>query len=322
LSLENVIEKIKENNNFLITAHVNPEGDAIGSELGFLALVEKMGKSAFILNQDDLPYGLDFIPGSRRIEKLKNKGLDKGFDCLVALDCSDLPRIGRVSEINIDNKPVINIDHHISNDNFGTVSWVDPSASSCSEMIYRLYLELGIPLDSAAALALYVGIMTDTGSFRYSNTTSFTHLACAELLKYGINVPDVYRKCYEDIPFEDMKFFLKLVSGIAREAKGKIVWVEIPRPPDKKIASFDLAEHVLNFCRAIKGVEVVVLFRKQFEKKDEVRVNFRSQGKVDVNIIAASFGGGGHKTASGATLKGSLVVVRRRVLAKIKACLK
>lgn len=323
MSLKSVLKALKKQNNFLITAHTSPEGDAIGAELGLFCLLKKLGKNVLIVNQDALPYGLDFLPGTTRIRQLKNVSSRINFDCLVVLDSSDLSRVGKVACLNAQRKPIINIDHHISNSNFGTFNWVDANASSAAEMVYRLYKEMKVSLDQDAATALYAGILTDTGSFRYSNTTAFTHQVVAELLKFNIDVVEVYQYCYENIPFADTKTLAVMLGGITREAGGRIVWCQIPRRLfNKNIDTFDLGEHILSFCRAIKGVEVVALFREQFGARDQVRVNFRSQGKVDVNKVASNFGGGGHKTAAGATVRGSLVSVRKKVLKKIRQSLK
>jgi phosphoesterase RecJ-like protein len=206
--------------------------------------------------------------------------------------------------------------------NFGDVNWIDPRASSCSEMIYRLHDALGLLMDRDTAVLLYTGILTDTGSFRYTNTTCFTHKVVSELLKFNLDIPKIYKSIYEDIPFEDMKLLARILPAVRREANGKVIWFQIKHNMlrNKKL-SFDLSEHILAFGRAIKGAEVVALFKENLGVKNEIRINLRSQGKVDVNKIAQFFGGGGHKTASGATVHGKIDAVRKRVLAKIKAIL-
>lgn len=321
MSLKKCVEFIKRNNKFLLTVHTNPEGDALGSELAFYNLLNKLGKEAVILNEDEVPYGYNFLPGVNNIKTNRNgrflKKLD--FDCLVILDCSDLERTGEIYRINSQNKPILNIDHHISNNKFGEVNLVEPYASSASEIVYKIFKKMRIPFDKDSALLLYVGMLTDTGSFRYSNTSVFTHKAISELLKSGINIPQVYKNIYENIPFEDMKLLAKILPAMKREAAGKIIWFQVEKKLlNNKKLSFDLTEHILSFGRAIKDVEAAVLFKENLGVKDEIRVNFRSQGKVDVNKVAQFFGGGGHKTASGATVRGKLDQVRRKVLAKIK----
>jgi phosphoesterase RecJ-like protein len=323
VSIKKVVACIKKYNKFLITAHTNPEGDALGSELAIYRLLKKLGKSATIVNEDETPYSYDFLPGKNNIKKFRKNIKGITFDCFVVLDCSDLKRTGEVYKINIDHKPILNIDHHISNQHFGDVNWVDPKACSCSEMIYQLYKRLCIPLDKDIAELLYVGIHTDTGSFRYPNTVSLTHKIVSGLLEYSLNIPQIYKNIYENIPFEDMRLLSRILVNMKRQAKGKVISFQIQRDVLKnKKSSFDLTEHILTFGRSIKDVEVVLIFKENLGERNEVRVNLRSQGKVDVNKIAAFFGGGGHKTASGCTIKGKIKHVERIVLNKIKEFLK
>ncbi len=324
MSIKKIIEQIKKKNNFLITTHVNSEGDALGSELAFYRLIKALKKNAAMLNEDSLPYGYDFLPDSDKIIKYKTnlKGIE--FDCLVTVDCSDLKRTGEVYKINTENKPVINIDHHISNAGFGDFNWIQPHASSCCEMIYELYKKLKIRLDKQTALLLYVGISTDTGSFRYLNTTSRTHKIAAELLRYDIDVARVYNKVHGNLPYQDMELVAKILNDMKRQHEGKIIWFQAKAKLLKKYEPIyaDLTDSVMNFGRAIKDTEVVALFKENLGVKNEVRVNFRSQGKVDVNEIAGFFGGGGHKTASGCTVHGDIDNLRRKVLKKIEESLK
>jgi len=323
VSLNEVCASIKKYNNFLITVHTSPEGDALGAELGFYNLIRKLGKRGTIINEDKLPYGYDFLPGNQLIRLLHKCSKNIDFDCFVVLDCADLKRTGDVYKLNADKQPVFNIDHHISNRNFGDVNWVDSNASSCSEMVYKMYKKLRLPMDRDTAVALYTGIMTDTGSFRYSNTSSYTFKAASELLKFGINTAQVYRAAYENIPPSDVKLLLKLLPKIEFYSQGKIAGFQIRKAlfKDGK-PSVDLADLALSFGRAIKGVEVVVLFKENLGKKHEVRVNLRSQGKVDVNAIAAFWGGGGHKSAAGCTLTGDIKKIARKVIAKIAQSLR
>lgn len=313
---------VRKNKSFLITSHTTPEGDALGSELAFYRLVKKIGKAAVVLNEEACPGEYKFLPGAEKIIRYKQNLPAIGFDCLVTLDCSDLKRTGEVYRVNVPPRPVMNIDHHISNQRFGDINWVEPFSSSTAEMIYKLYRELKVPLDKDSAINLYAGILTDTGSFRYANTSSLTHKIASELLKFGIDVPQIYRSVYEDIPFEDMKLLTRVLLGMKRRAQGRIIWFQIKRNLLKRRnLSFDLSENILSFGRAVEGAEVAVLFKENSGVKNEVRVNFRSQGNVDVNKIAAYFGGGGHKSASGATISGRIEQVRERVLAKIKESL-
>ncbi|MFH0826685.1 MAG: bifunctional oligoribonuclease/PAP phosphatase NrnA [Candidatus Omnitrophota bacterium] len=324
MSVKKVVACIKRNKNFLITSHTNLEGDALGSELAFYRLLKKLGKRATIVNQDGLPYGYDFLPGKNIIRRLKEMTASQmRFDCLAVLDCSDLGRTGEVYKLPSGHRTTLNIDHHISNRRFGNVNWVEPGYSSCCEMIYRLYKELRIGFDRETALFLYVGLLTDTGSFRYSNTTARVHEAVAELLQFHLDVSQIYRCVYKNMSFQDIKLLANILSGIKVGERGRLAWAQVRKSLLlKRKVSFDLSEEILSLMRAMKDVEVCVLFKENLKTKDQIRVNFRSQGKADVNKIAAYFGGGGHKTASGATLHGSLSTATKEVLAKVKKSFK
>jgi len=323
VGLKKICASIKKFNNFLITAHTNLEGDALGAELAFYALIRKLGKQGIILNEDSIPYGHDFLPGVKIIRKLDHNSPRIKFDCLVVLDCADLKRTGGVYRLNKEEKPVLNIDHHISNQGFGDVHWVDAHASSCSEMIYRIYKQMRLPIHKPEAIAMYTGMMTDTGSFRYSNTSSFTHQAVAELLKLGINVPLIYRYVYENLALNETKLLVKLLPKINFSGQGRVAYFKLKRGMLKDGAiTMDLGDQLLSFGRAIKGVEAVILFKESPAVKHQVRINLRSHGKVDVNKIAAFFGGGGHKTASGCTVHGNINQVIKNVLARIQKVLK
>jgi len=320
MDIEKVAAFIRKHKRFLISSHTNMEGDALGSELSFAFLLKKLGKTPIIVNEDDVPYGYDFLPGTGMITKYNRKTTNVRFDCFVTLDCSDLRRTGEVYRMNTDRKPVLNIDHHVSNAYFADVNWVDPKASCACELVWRLFKKMRVPIAQDEATAMYAGIMTDTGSFRYSCTTSMTHKITADLVATGIDVAAVYRAIYGSIPYEDLKLLAQILPTMQRSRDGKIVWFEIHKEllrKQKKIF-FDLSENILNFARSLKGVEVVVLFKENLSAIGEVRVNFRSQGAVDVNAIAQKFGGGGHKAASGTTVRGRLPDIKRKVLAAVK----
>ncbi|HOW42534.1 MAG TPA: bifunctional oligoribonuclease/PAP phosphatase NrnA [Candidatus Omnitrophota bacterium] len=326
MSIEKAVSCIKKYRRFLISSHTNMEGDALGSELAFYFLVKKLGKQAVIVNEDPVPYGYEFLPGQNAIRRYRHGMKVPAFDCFVAVDCSDERRTGEVYRLNGEpggasvRKPILNIDHHISNGFFGTVNWVDPQASCACEMVYELYKRLGVALDKKAALALYAGIVTDTGSFRYTNTTAHTHAVASELIACGVPVAAIYRSIYASIPLEDLRLLLRVLPTMKVELGGKVVWFQLRKELLKKagVVTIDLGESVLNFGRSLKDVEVVILFKENLTRQNEVRVNFRSQGAIDVNQIARAFGGGGHKTASGCTVKGALDALRRRVLQKVR----
>jgi len=299
------------------------EGDALGSVLAFYRLLKALGKRVDIVAEDSVPYPYRFLPGIAGIKKVNKKIIRMNSGCLVTLDCADLTRCGRVAGLVRPGLTVLNIDHHASNTRFGNVNWVEPQATSCTHMLYKLYKRLRLPLDRDTALFLYVGLLTDTGSFHYQNTTEATHRVAAELLKYNLDVTCIYRSIYENIPFQDLKLLSRILLNIRSQCSGQIIWFQVGRNLIReREAVFDLSEEVLKFGRLARNAEAVVFFKESPKNKKEIRVNLRSQGRLDVNKIARFFGGGGHKAASGITMHGSLEEVARRVLGRIRESLK
>jgi phosphoesterase RecJ-like protein len=317
MGLKKVIEEIKKNNSFLITTHVNVEGDALGSELALMGLLAHLGKKTLLINSDDVPEEYKFLPGIKNIKRL-NQLKDKAFDAFIVVDCSDLGRCEKVARAVPSDTLIINIDHHISNNNFGQINWIKPYSSSTSEMIYELYKNMHVPLDRNKALCLYTGILTDTGSFHYSNTTPRSLNIAADLIGYDLEIHKIYNNIYQNIPFSDARILSEIITRMRSDMRGKVVWFSITKHffRTRKI-SIDLAEHVLNFGRLIKEAEVIVLFREYSAAGGRIRVNLRSK-TLNVNKIAKIFGGGGHKNASGAIVEGTLKTVERRVIRKIK----
>lgn len=315
MSLKKIIDCIRKHKSFLITAHQNLEGDALGSEIAMHNLLKKLGKRSTIVNHDPVPATYAFLKGTQAIKKYR-PNLKVNFDVFIALDCSDACRCGSVFELADSSKFVINIDHHISNTRFGQVNWIEPAASSVAEMIFLLYEKMQVSINQDAASALYAGILTDTGSFHYPNTTASTHRAAAELLKAGVDSFAIYRNIYESFSFSDMENLAKILSKMQKYSGERIIVFQIERKLLRaKELNMDLSENILSFGRAIRNCEVCVLFKEQLNR---VRVNFRSPGKIDVNRIARFFGGGGHHTSSGCTIKGSLKQVKPKVINKIK----
>jgi phosphoesterase RecJ-like protein len=307
---------IKAAKNFLISTHVNPDPDALASELAMALFLISLGKKVTILNEDPLPRRFSFFPGARLIKSLKQK-ISSDYDAYLIVDCGDLQRIGKVTSLIKTGKPIVNIDHHITNDRFGTVNVVLPRASSTAEIIYEILEGYGFKMTRQIAVLLYMGIMTDTGSFRYDNTGSKTHAVVSRLLQFRIPVSDLYRRLYESIPFSDLKYFAQVVNGIQPLFGGKIICLELSRKVVKKFSQdFDLRDKIFNYLRAIKGVEILVILTEQ--GKNQTRVNFRSQGRFNVARLAAQFHGGGHRKASGCLLEKPMAKAKQRILDEIQ----
>ncbi len=323
--MEKVIEAIKRNKRFLITAHINLEGDSLGSQLAMKELLIGMGKDAFILDSDAVPEHYKFLPGAREVSNALNSSKD--FDAAIVLDCPTLKRVGKVKDIiKKKAKLVINIDHHISNEKFGDINWVEPNASSAGEMVYRLFKEAGIKLTKEVALSLYIAILTDTGSFNYDNTSSVTHEIAGELLGYGLDPAVVSESVYERRSVEDLKLLGLVLATIKLRQDSTIAYLYVTKDMiDKTGADIAKSEGLINYARSIDKVKVAILFKEDLRDRNKINVSFRSKGNgetIDVNRIASFFGGGGHMRASGCVIKGSLKETKKKVLAKVEEALK
>ena len=208
---EKVLSALRKHKSFLVSTHVNPDPDALGSELSMAIFLRAMGKNVHIVNEEPAPRRLAFLPQARRIKGCA-KSRNIVCDAAIILDCGELDRIGKAQKLISTEMFVINIDHHVTNDFFGDLNLVEPKASSTAEVLYLLFKEAGHALTKDLAFNLYVGLMTDTGSFRFENTTARTHAICADLMRFGFSVTDIYRKVYASIPYKDLKEFTKLIS--------------------------------------------------------------------------------------------------------------
>lgn len=319
--MKEVVAAIIKNKKFLITAHVNPEGDSICSQLAMKMLLEDMGKSAFILDTDKIPGHYKFLP---KVEEVKNSPPKKfDFDAVIVLDCPTMKRTGSTVLSFIPKEAfIINIDHHISNEKFGNANWVDPNASSAGEMVYKIFKETLTPLNKEAALYLYIAILTDTGSFNYDNTSSVTHEIAGELLGYGLDPALVSENVYEQRSVADIKFLGIVLSTLKVNQEGDVACLEITRDMLKNTGA-DLAksEGVINYARSIDNVKIAVLFKEDLKDKNKINISFRAKADADVNNIASYFGGGGHIKAAGCVMEGKLEDVKKKVLAKVEEVL-
>jgi len=315
MSIKKAIDILKIYGSFIITAHINPEGDSLGSQLALCHLLEKMGKKAVMINDHKVPGVYQFLPKSNLIRSRLDKRLD--YDVAIVLDCPTLDRIGKVKDILDKGKIVLNIDHHISNEKFGKINWVDPKASSCGEMIYNLFKEADCEIDKDSAINLYVAILTDTGSFKYSNTTSKTHRIVGELLDCGLDVSKIQESIYERRSMGEIKLLSAALSNLQVEGAGRIAYTWVTREMAKECGiNIKGTEEFINFPRSLDNAEIALFFRE--EKDGNIHVSFRSTSDADVNKIAAVFGGGGHTKASGCLIKGNMKEVREKVLSEVK----
>ncbi|HBG60871.1 MAG TPA: hypothetical protein DDX37_03395 [Candidatus Omnitrophica bacterium] len=319
MNITAINELIRKNKSFLVTTHVNPDPDGICSQLTFAQYLKSKGKKVFVINNEKMLARFHFLPGVKQIKHYQ-EGMIKKFDVAVVLDCGEPNRVGKVSRLIKDGVKVINIDHHITNSYFGDANLVDLKASSTSEIVFEYLKKVKFKLNKNIAIWLYSGIMTDTGSFRYENTTQRTHAITAELMHFKFSVTDIYRHLYEMVPIGDLQAFTQVVTRFDALFGGKVVCVELHKKVLSKFSdSFDLRDTIFKFLRAIKGVEVYVILTEIGRNK--TRVNLRSSRKFDVARLANVFDGGGHKRASGCAIDKNIKDARTKIINQIKKSL-
>lgn len=316
--LRRIAEEVRSKDCFLIGNHVNPEGDAIGSVLALGLVLKGLGKRVQVLSQDPTPEVFSFLPGAEEIRHQAPKNVP--FDVAFALDCGDKTRLGeefgQVKEIG----KIINIDHHVSNRHFGDINLVDPAASSTAEIIFDLLRHIPVKLTPGVAENIYTAILTDTGSFHYSNTSPKTFSVARSCLLAGVNPWKVAEKVYESQPLPRLRLLPLVLATLEVDGDGRIPYVIVTQKSMEEAgASVALTEDFINFPRSLKGSEVALLFREISAEK--YRVSMRSRGNVDVARIAEEFQGGGHPQAAGCTVEGSLSEVKGKVLERVKAAL-
>jgi len=317
MSWTRVIKTIQEHKTFLITTHLHPDADALASQLAMALYLKGLGKKVHLIHAERVPARFDFIPGIRMIRTFK-QGERLDYDAAVVLDCGDLDRMDKVKGFLQKGKIIINIDHHLTNDFFGTINYVDPKASSTAEVLFDLFKKTRFRLTKDIAILLYLGIMTDTGSFRYDSTTAHTHEVVSELMRFKFSVSDLYRKLYERIPLNDLKLLTKVINRFERLYDGRVVCIEMRKKTMEQFSpEFDVRDKIFTFLRAIKGVEVIIILTEEGPRM--TRANFRSQGdKVNVAELASFFKGGGHRKASGCIIPANLSEAKKQTLAQLE----
>ncbi len=293
---QKVFELINNNQNFLIVSHKNPDGDSIGSEIALAMALMKLNKKVYIYNSDAPPERYSKFPKASLI-KTEKKNFKE--DVTIFVDCAEINRVGKIKE-NIDfSKPSINIDHHIGNTKFGSVNLIKPDHSSTAEIIYQL-IKNEIPMDKEIATYLYIGILTDTGAFRYPNTTSHSLRVASELVAYGVIASQVSQFIW----FTDPEARIKLLGDVLRTMNlyDKISIMYVTKEMlEKHRAKEEDTEEFIDYGLSIKGIETAAIIK---EREDgTLKVSLRSKNNVPVQELAAKYGGGGHRTASGFTVK-------------------
>jgi bifunctional oligoribonuclease and PAP phosphatase NrnA len=311
MSLEQVMQAVREHRRFLVTTHMSPEADAIGSSLGLAHFLRQMGKQCNVVIHDPLPRTLRFLPYQDILRQ--QTSLSKWPEVFFVLDCGDLERTGLFGKGDALRSCLINIDHHITNKQFGQINWVDVEAAATGELIYELVEALGLSCSREAALCLYTAIVSDTGFFAYSNTRPKTFRSAASLLEQGVDPWAVAQRLHEMTP-ERMHLLSELLNSMERSRDGRLAWITATRQLfEKTSTSSEDTEDLIRYPRSLRGVEIAILFLEV--DADTCKISLRSKNKVDVAKLAQRFGGGGHMKAAGCTVNGSLTEVKQQILA-------
>jgi phosphoesterase RecJ-like protein len=296
----------------MLTTHRNPDGDGIGSGLALMNKLVKMGKKVDFITRDPLPSIYRFLPMSEKIQQLSE--VNKKYDLIVFLECPDSDRCGRIIDYKKYGKIIVNVDHHLGNEMYGHINIVDPKAAAVGLQLYRFMKHSGWKIDKDTAECLYSAIITDTGSFNYSNTTPAVHEAVADLLRSGAKPAYISSEVYST-----SRQSAALLCGMLSRMKiqNGIGWSVLTRQMFKKTGAADSeTDNFINSMRSIRDVKIAILF-KEFGPQT-VKASFRSKTGLDVNRIASYFDGGGHKYAAGCVIRKPLKQAIAAVLAVVR----
>ncbi len=317
---EPLLQRLRQGARFLITSHINPDGDALGSQLGLVRVLRGLGKSAVVWNLDRGPALYRALPGSDRMHVGPEPpaGFPDQFDAAIVLECPTLDRTGLESPLT--ELALINIDHHLGNAHYAEINWVDTAAPAVGEMIYRLAQGLKVPLDPETATALYLTLVTDTGGFRFSNATPAAFEAAAALVREGARPERVAEWLYESQPESTVRLLGEMLGSLQIDCEGRVATALLTSEMFARAAAdASNSEGLVDVPRSIAGVQAVGLLRQLDERR--FKVSLRSRGEVDVERMARRHGGGGHKNAAGFVLDGTADEVRAQVIAALREAL-
>ncbi len=304
---EELIQYIRQARDVLVISHIAPDGDAIGSILGMGAMLRQLGKNPVLAMQDPVPDSFTYLPMSGSI----TNDPFGSFDLVMGLDASSPDRFGDVYREEYASLPLVVIDHHITNTNFGTVNWVEPGAVATAELIFDLATAMEVPWTVEMALPLLNGLVTDTLCFRTPNVVPRTLEVAAELMKAGASLPLVTENALSRKPLAVVRLWAKTLP--TANLRGKILYAEVPYQVRQSVGDTEgNSGGLVNFLVSVREASVGVLFTER--EPETVDVSMRSRRGVDISQVAFQLGGGGHPQAAGCTLKGPLPEVREKVL--------
>jgi phosphoesterase RecJ-like protein len=321
--IERLASELERGQSVALSTHINADGDGCGSEAGLARLLAQMGITVQIVNPTPWPPMFDFLLGDDVHDRSAAGAAALGrADRLVVLDISDVTRLGALAPaVRALKTPPLVIDHHLPGEEPpGTIHVTDVAACATGELIYDFAATLGLEITPAIATALYVAILTDTGGFRFSNTSPRCHAIAARLLAAGVDPEEMYRRIYASVPRGRLRLLRDALDTLEVDEEKGLAWVSIVAGSLEKYAvSGESLDGIAEYPRSVIGVRLALLFRDLGHGK--VKISFRSVRGVDANALAKQFGGGGHARASGAMVAGTLEEVRERVIAAARGML-
>jgi phosphoesterase RecJ-like protein len=310
-NIKSIIRQIDKSSSFMIVSHENPDGDSLGAQLAMALGLRSLGKKAFVRCKDPVPKIYDFLPGQDCLIVSKEVKTDKE-EVLLVLDCGDLERTGIVF---LPKPPpvAINIDHHISNNHFGHINWVNPKASATSEMVFLLLRYLDVKPNASIATNLYTGILTDTGSFQYSNTTAQCLNIASQLVSADADPNYISSSVYDRKSLPGMKLIGQVLNDMEIHHNQSTAILTVTREILKDFqATYEDTEELVSLPQKISSIKITILIKEI--KDGEYKISFRSKGKTDVAQLAERLGGGGHPNAAGAKMNGKLSQIKGEIL--------
>jgi phosphoesterase RecJ-like protein len=308
--IDAVLSSIASADRLLLTAHARPDGDAIGGLLACWMMLRQMGKDADIALSDRVPYIYRGLPCASQVRHWNS--VEGDYDTVILLECDSIQRT-RLD--GLENRFLINIDHHTSGRDFADVNWIDSSACAVAEMIYQLACSAGVAITPDMATCLYTAVLSDTGSFCYEGTDAHTFELAGNLVRQGANPVLIAQDVYFSNPAAKMLLLGAALATLHHE--GRLAWLWVSQNDmDRTHAAEEDCEGIVNYAIAVRGIEVAVFLREL--RDHSVRLSLRSKGRVNVATIAERFGGGGHESASGCTLDGPLPTATERILTYLR----
>ena len=316
--IDRIIESIRESRTFCIAGHIRPDGDCVGSQLGLTLALRNEGMKVYCWNEDRIPEKYDFLDRDGTIQKPK-RGLK--FDCVIATDAASFERLGSVGRCVVNRKLLINIDHHESNTRYGDLNWVSAREPSTGELVFRLLKIAKWPITKRIADSLFTAVSTDTGSFQYATTRPGTYHVAGVLVRRGADLAKICDEVYQSYPLSRARLLRHIYSHFRLSHQDQIAYFWLKKSDFARTgAETSDTEGLIDHIRAIAPVVVACVFEEV--EPELTRISLRSKSdKVNVNEIAAQFGGGGHPAAAGARIPGKPLSVQRKVITAVKKAL-